>query len=97
MQFGIHGIQNGGFKMVVAEMKNRDNIGENVYWGVIAVADYESVIRFSKFKMAYSRSLIRFKIQNGGFNMVVTEIKNHDNIGENINLGDCRGVNSVFL
>ena len=54
MQFGIHGIQNGGFKMVVAEMKNRDDIGENVYWGVFAVADYESVIRFSKFKMADS-------------------------------------------
>ena len=41
--------------MVAAEIKNRD-IGENLYSSVFGVADYESVIIFSKFKMADSRS-----------------------------------------
>ena len=36
-------------------MTNPDNIGENVYSGFFGVADYESVIRFSKFKIGYSR------------------------------------------
>ena len=48
-------IQNGAFKLVAVEMKNRDNIGKNVYLGIFGVADYDSVIRFSKFKMAYWR------------------------------------------
>ena len=40
--------------MAAAEMKNRDIIGENLYSEVFGVADYESVVRFSKFKMADS-------------------------------------------
>ena len=55
--------------MAAAEMKNGDNIGENVYLGVLAVADYESVIRFSKYKI--------------GFKMAAAEMKNRDNIGKN--------------
>ena len=38
--------------MAAAGMKNRDNIGENVYSGIFGVLDYKSIIRFSKFKMA---------------------------------------------
>ena len=36
-------------------MKNRDNIGKNLYLGVFEVADYESIIKFSKFKMAATK------------------------------------------
>ena len=43
--------QNGGFKRVAAEMKNRDNIGENL--GLFGVAVYE----IKNFKR---------QIQNGG-------------------------------
>ena len=52
--------------MAAAEMKNRDNIGENVYLGILAVADYESVIRFSKYKI--------------GFKMAAAEMKNGENV-----------------
>ena len=41
--------------MAASEMKNCNNINENVYSTVFGVADYESVIRFSNFKMAGSR------------------------------------------
>ena len=41
--------------MAAAEMKNRDNIGENVYSGIFGVANYVSVIRFLKLKMVNSR------------------------------------------
>ena len=66
-------IQNGGFKMAAAEIKNRNNIHENIYSGVFGVADYGS--------------LIRFKIQNGGFKMTVAKMKNRYNIRENIYSG----------
>ena len=54
-------------------MKNYDNISENVYSGVFGVTVY--------------KSLIRFKIQNRGFNIAAAKIKNSDTISENINLG----------
>ena len=41
--------------MANAQMKNHNNVGENVYSEVFGVAPYES--------------LIRFKIQNSGFKM----------------------------
>ena len=40
--------------MAAPEMKSYDNISENVYSGGFGVADYESVIRSSKFEMADS-------------------------------------------
>ena len=42
--------------MAAAKMKKSDN-GENVYSGIFAVADYKSVIRCLKLKMA---------VQDGG-------------------------------
>ena len=51
----IFKIQSGGFQMMAAEMKNRDNIGESRYSEVFGVADDKPVIRFSKFKIADSR------------------------------------------
>ena len=59
--------------MTAAKMKNYDNISENVYSGVFGVTVY--------------KSLIRFKIQNRGFNIAAAKIKNSDTISENINLG----------
>ena len=50
-------------------MKNRDYIGENLYSGIFGVGVY--------------KSLIRFKIQNGGFMMATAKMKNRDNYGEN--------------
>ena len=41
--------------MAASEMENCNNINENVYSVVFGVADYEFVIRFSKFKIADSR------------------------------------------
>ena len=43
--------------MAAAVIKNRGNIGENVYWGIFGFADYESFIRFLKFNL---------RIQGGG-------------------------------
>ena len=63
--------------MAVAELKNCDNIGKNVFSRVFGAAVY--------------KFLIRFKIQNGGFTMAATRMESRDNIGENINLGDFRG------
>ena len=37
--------------MVVTEITNRNNIGKNKYSGVLGIADYESVVSFSKFKI----------------------------------------------
>ena len=39
---------------MAAEVKTRDNIGSNVYSEFLGVATYESVIRPSKYKKAYS-------------------------------------------
>ena len=41
--------------MVATEMKNHDNIAENLYPAVFGVADYKSVIIYSTFRMAYSK------------------------------------------
>ena len=62
--------------MATAEMKNRDNVGENVFSGIFGFAVYETVIIF--------------EIQNGGFKMVAAEMKNRDNFGENMNFGGFR-------
>ena len=81
----------------------------SVYSGVFGIVDYESVIRFLKFKWRIQGSgfrkenvcpgmfrvtdyefLITFRIENDGFNIAVTKMKNRDNIGENINLGGFR-------
>ena len=45
-------IQNGEFKMAIAETKKHDGIDKHIYSEVFGVTDNESVIRFSHFKMA---------------------------------------------
>ena len=60
MKFGIHGFSGSLMMNSLSDFQNskwriQDNIAENVYLGVFGIADYESVIRFSNFKMAGSR------------------------------------------
>ena len=41
--------------MAIAETKTHNGIDKHMYSGVFGVADNESIIRFSEFKMADSR------------------------------------------
>ena len=48
-------IQNGGFRMAIAETKKHNDFDKHMYLKVFGVADNESIIRISEFKMADSR------------------------------------------
>ena len=60
--------------MAIAETKKHDGIDKHMYSGVFGVADNESIIRFSEFKMADSRRRTQKR-------------KKDDNRNENIDTG----------
>ena len=86
--------------MVAAEMKNCNNISENLYSGVFGVADYEYVIRFSKFKMADSRwrppksktaiILVKIYIQRFLVSLIMNPSSDFPNSGWRIQVGSRR-------